>query len=93
MSQAWVYIMANRRHNVLYVGMTSNIQRRVLEHKKGVYPQAFTLRYRCRELLWYQDVGGVSDALAMEKRVKRWRRPWKEKLIFRNEPGQVGPEL
>jgi predicted GIY-YIG superfamily endonuclease len=39
MSQAWVYIMANRRHNVLYVGMTSNIQRRVLEHKKGVYPQ------------------------------------------------------
>jgi putative endonuclease len=39
--------------------------------------------------LWYQDVGGVSDALAMEKRVKRWRRPWKEKLISEMNPDRL----
>ncbi|MBP6390538.1 MAG: GIY-YIG nuclease family protein [Flavobacteriales bacterium] len=86
MHQSWVYIMTNKRHNVLYVGVTSDLEGRVLEHKKGVHPTAFTLRYQCHELVWFQEFDDIEEAIAQEKRIKRWRRAWKDELIIKLNP-------
>ena len=78
--------MTNKRHNVLYVGVTSDLETRVLEHKKGVHPEAFTARYRCHKLVWFQEFDDIEVAIAQEKRVKRWRRDWKNEAIAELNP-------
>ncbi len=78
--------MTNKRHNVLYVGVTSDIERRVLQHKKGEYPEAFTAKYRCHKLVWFEEFGNIEEAIAQEKRIKRWRRAWKEEMISKHDP-------
>jgi putative endonuclease len=87
MHQSWVYMMTNQHHNVLYVGVTSDIEQRVLQHKKHLYPDAFTAKYRCHKLVWFQEFGDIVEAIAQEKRLKRWRRAWKDELI-----GKLNPE-
>lgn len=86
MKQSWVYIMTNKRHNVLYVGVTSDLEARVLQHKTGHYPEGFTAQYRCHELVWFEEFGDIVDAIAQEKRVKRWRRAWKDEMITKLNP-------
>ena len=86
MKRSWVYIMANKRHNVLYVGVTSDIGKRVLQHKRGHYPRAFTKQYRCSELVWYLEFNDITEAIADEKRIKRWRRAWKDEMITKLNP-------
>lgn len=86
MKRSWVYIMANKRHNVLYVGVTSELVGRVLQHKNGHYPRAFTKQYRCSELVWYLEFNDITEAIADEKRIKRWRRTWKDEMITKLNP-------
>ncbi len=64
----------------LYVGVTNNLIRRVLEHKSGKI-KSFSQKYECKKLVYYEDGGGVYDALEREKQIKRWRRNKKESLI------------
>jgi putative endonuclease len=66
------YIMASRSHN-FYVGVTNNIERRVREHKDHVF-EGFTARYNIDRLVWYQIYGDIREAIAREKRIKRWSR-------------------
>ncbi|HMQ75143.1 MAG TPA: GIY-YIG nuclease family protein [Flavobacteriales bacterium] len=87
MRRSWVYMMTNQHHNVLYVGVTSNIEQRVLDHKGRRYPHAFTAQYNCHKLVWFEEFGEIVEAMAQEKRMKRWRRAWKEELI-----GTMNPE-
>jgi putative endonuclease len=82
----WVYILANKHNNVVYVGMTNDLQRRVLEHKTGNYSTAFTRRYNITKLVWYEQRIDLQDTLLHEKRLKRWRRPWKDALIAKMNP-------
>ncbi len=84
--RSWVYIMTNKRHNVLYVGVTSDLQQRVLQHKTGFFPDAFTLKYRCHELIWFEELENIKVANALEKRIKRWRRAWKDAMIAKMNP-------
>lgn len=86
MKQYWVYILANKYNNVVYVGMTNDLKRRVLEHKTGKYSTAFTRRYNITKLVWYEQRADLQDALLHEKRVKRWRRPWKDEMITKLNP-------
>lgn len=86
MGPYWVYILANKYNNVVYVGMTNDLPRRVLEHKTGKYSTAFTLRYNITKLVWHEERNDLQDTLLHEKRMKRWRRPWKDAMIAKMNP-------
>ena len=82
----FVYIMASRKNGTLYVGVTSDLLHRVFEHKDKAHPNSFTAKYNVNRLVWHQDFDDITDAIAHEKRVKKWRRIWKIEMIERDNP-------
>jgi putative endonuclease len=74
-----VYIVASRSRN-LYIGVTNNLRRRVLEHKCKSIP-GFTARYNCDRLVWFASFQYIDNAIAMEKKLKGWLRARKIALI------------
>ena len=80
-----VYILCSKRNGTLYVGVTNDLARRVHEHRTGAVP-GFTRRYDVTRLVWYEDYGEVTEAIAREKSLKRWKRAWKLALIERMNP-------
>jgi putative endonuclease len=81
----YVYILASDRNGTLYVGVTSDLSRRVWEHKEGLTP-GFTSKHGVVRLVWYEEYSDISDAITREKRLKRWRRAWKLRLIEAHNP-------
>ena len=81
----FVYILASRRHGTLYVGVTNDVVRRTAEHK-AKEARGFTKRYGVDRLVWWLEFGEVDEAIAFEKKLKRWRREWKINLIERENP-------
>jgi putative endonuclease len=79
-----VYIIASRSRN-LYVGVTNNLGRRLIEHRDGLAP-GFTKRYRIFRLVYYEVFGDIRAAIAREKEIKGWRREKKLWLINRDNP-------
>ena len=82
----WVYMMTNKRHTVLYIGVTNSIERRSGEHKTHFDPKSFTARYNAEKLVWYEVHSSVTAAIKREKQIKKWNRPWKERLINAMNP-------
>ncbi|WP_085997577.1 GIY-YIG nuclease family protein [Polymorphum gilvum] len=82
---AWVYIMASKPFQTLYVGVTSDLPRRIYEHREGLV-EGFTEKYSVKSLVWYEEYPGVRDAIEKEKQIKRWRRQWKFELIEKANP-------
>ena len=80
----WIYVLASRSRN-LYVGVTNNLQRRLIEHRQGLVP-GFTSRYKIFRLVHYEQFAHVRDAIAREKEIKGWRREKKLWLIGRDNP-------
>ena len=85
MKTYYVYILTNKRNGTLYVGMTNNLIRRILEHKKRVI-EGFTKKYRLDKLVYFEETEDVSDAIKWEKKLKKWNRAWKLELIEKNNP-------
>jgi len=83
--RAYVYLLANKPRGVLYVGVTSNLPLRVEQHKAGVVP-GFTARHGIKRLVWFSGFADIRDAIDHEKRLKKWRRAWKIKLIEDSNP-------
>ncbi len=81
----YVYIVSNYLRTVLYIGVTTNIVRRIGEHKRGE-GGVFTSRYKCFYLMYYEEFTDVRNAIAREKQLKRWHRTWKLILIKENNP-------
>jgi putative endonuclease len=81
----FVYMLASKLQGTLYVGVTNDLMRRVYEHREGLLP-GFTKKYGIKMLVWYSSYGDINDAIAQEKRIKRWRRDWKKNLIERDNP-------
>jgi putative endonuclease len=81
----WVYIMTNKHHTVLYIGMTDDLVRRVSEHCVGEIP-GFTTSYRCKRLVYYEHCTDVLAAITREKQLKRWSRSKKIALTARMNP-------
>lgn len=86
MKGGYVYIMANKHNTTLYTGVTSNLMKRVLQHKKGVFKDSFTDQYLCHKLVWFEFAPTIEGAIAQEKQIKHWRRAWKEELIAKENP-------
>ena len=89
-----VYIMANIKRGVMYVGVTSNLPNRATEHREGRI-EGFTSRYKLKRLVWFQGFDEANDAITFEKRLKRWKRQWKFDLIEGQNPewDDLYPEL
>jgi len=83
--QPAVYILASRRNGTVYVGVTSNLVKRIREHKNNL-AEGFTKRYKVHHLVWFELHGSMESALAREKRLKDWRRAWKLELIEKSNP-------
>jgi putative endonuclease len=84
----FVYLLASKPQGTLYVGVTNDLMRRVYEHKTGAV-SGFTKKYDVKTLVWFESYGDINDAVAQEKRLKRWRRDWKKNLIERDNPHWV----
>jgi len=80
-----VYIMASGRNGTLYLGVTSDLWKRVRQHKQGVF-DGFTKRYDCKRLVWFQTFERVTTALQREKTMKHWSRAWKRNVIEADNP-------
>jgi putative endonuclease len=83
--QPCVYMMASGYYGTLYVGVTSDLLARVMQHRLGAF-HGFTDRYAIKRLVWYELADTMEGAIATEKRIKRWHRGWKIELIERNNP-------
>ena len=83
---AWVYIMTNWSHSVLYVGFTTNLRTRVWEHCMKRNPNSFTARYSVNKLVYFQGFLSVSEAEDAEKYMKGKTRAWKRSLISKHNP-------
>ena len=84
--QYWVYIVSNQVRSVLYIGVTNDLYRRYNEHKSGCV-KGFTQKYRCCDLLYFEEYNNIDEAIAREKELKGWKRCKKENLI-----GTVNPQ-
>ena len=88
MCSYWVYFMANAMRTVLYIGVTNDLARRWWEHSNGTV-DGFTRRYRCHDLIYYEEFGQIEEAIAREKQLKGWTRAKKEALIDTINPKRL----
>jgi putative endonuclease len=82
----FVYIMTNRHHNVLYVGVTSNLINRVEQHQNKSFERSFSAQYNCNKLIYYEGFVDIGQAIAEEKRIKGGSRKKKIALIEKINP-------
>ena len=83
--QPAVYVLASQRNGTLYIGVTSNLRKRVWEHKHDAV-DGFTKRYRVHNLLYYELHEDLDFAIQREKQLKKWNRVWKPELIEEFNP-------
>ena len=83
--QPTVYILASQRNGTLYIGVTSDLIRRVHQHREGVVP-GFTQEHGVKRLVWFEQHSTMEHAILREKRIKKWNRAWKLDLIERRNP-------
>lgn len=85
MKAYYVYILASKRNGTLYVGVTSDLPRRIYEHKQKLI-DGFTKKYNITTLVYAEEFQNINDAIHREKCIKKWNRAWKLKLIEEHNP-------
>ena len=83
--QFYVYILCSKRNGTLYIGVTSDLVKRVFEHKNDLV-EGFTKKYKVHRLVWYEAHDSAESAISREKQIKKWKRMWKLKVIEQNNP-------
>ncbi len=83
--QLAVYILAGKRNGTLYISVTSNLVKRIWEHKNNMV-EGFTRRYHVHQLVWYELHETMESAIIREKQLKEWKRRWKLELIESGNP-------
>ncbi len=83
--QFFVYILAGKPNGTLYVGVTSDLVKRAWEHRQG-FVEGFTKKYGVKRLVYYEVHDNAENAITREKRIKKWRRAWKIRLIEEFNP-------
>lgn len=81
----YVYMLASARYGTLYLGVTSNLIKRVWEHREGVV-EGFTKEYGVKQLVWFETHTDAVAAITREKQLKKWNRAWKIRLIQQENP-------
>jgi len=85
MKSCYVYILASKRNGTLYIGVTSDLIKRIYEHKNSLI-DGFTKKYNVHLLVYYEQFLDTYSAIYREKQLKHWRRKWKLQLIEKNNP-------
>ena len=88
MKQPCVYMLASKKGGVLYIGVTSNLVKRICEHKNNSV-KGFTQKYNVHNLVWFELHETMDSAISREKKLKRWMRDWKITLIEKGNPEWV----
>jgi putative endonuclease len=83
--QFWIYILASGSGNAMYIGVTNNLENRILEHRTGRGSE-FAKKYRVTRLVYAEEYDNPSDAIAREKQLKGWRRERKNELVRSMNP-------
>ncbi|MGB2833876.1 MAG: GIY-YIG nuclease family protein [Methylotenera sp.] len=83
--QPCVYILASQRNGTLYIGVTSNLIKRVWEHQSDLV-EGFTKQHQVHTLVWYEVHENIESAIIREKQLKEWKRQWKVDLIEKSNP-------
>ena len=83
--QYYVYILASNKNGTLYIGVTSNLVKRIYEHKNEL-AEGFTKQYSVHNLVYFEITDSVESAIAREKQLKKWNRAWKIRLIEKTNP-------
>lgn len=83
--KSFIYILTNKSHTTLYIGITNNLIRRVYEHKQKVQ-EGFSKKYKVDKLVYYEQFTDIAYAIEIEKQLKKWNRSWKEHLIKQLNP-------
>jgi putative endonuclease len=81
----YVYLLTNNNNNVMYVGVTNNLIRRIHEHKNKLL-SGFTQRYNVNKLVYYEETNSIQIAIQREKEIKKWRREKKNNLVNAENP-------
>ena len=85
MKQPIVYILASKRNGTLYIGMTSDLIKRIWEHKNKLV-EGFTKKYHVHQLVYFEQHQDMLSAITREKQLKKWNRAWKIALIEKDNP-------
>ena len=85
MKEYYVYILASKKNGTLYIGVTSHLQKRLYEHKHDLV-KGFSKKYKVHKLVYFENTNNINEALLREKRMKKWKREWKIKLIEKDNP-------
>lgn len=81
----YVYILASKRNGTLYIGVTSNLVKRIWEHKNS-FVKGFAIKYGYHILVYFETIENSETAIYREKQLKKWKREWKIELIEKNNP-------
>ncbi len=85
MATYYIYFMTSTKNTTLYIGVTNDLKRRIMEHQQG-RNKGFTKKYNLDKLVYYEEFPAITLAITREKRLKGWRRDWKNKLISSSNP-------
>ena len=85
MKEFYVYIICSKRTGTLYIGVTSNLIKRIYEHKNGL-AEGFSKTYEVHRLVWYERHETAESAIVREKQIKKWNREWKLRLVDEFNP-------
>jgi putative endonuclease len=83
--QYYVYMLASKRNGTLYIGVTSDLVKRVYEHKNNLI-EGFTKKYNVHTLVYYESTDDINSAITREKQLKKWKRGWKIELVEKKNP-------
>ncbi|WP_445956036.1 GIY-YIG nuclease family protein [Yeosuana sp.] len=81
-----VYIITNKPNDVLYIGFTKGLKKRIYQHKNKVHPSTFSARYNLDKLIYFEYFETENEAKSREKQIKKWNREWKIELIEKENP-------
>lgn len=85
MKKGYVYILANKSRTRLYIGVTNDLQKRIEQHRQGEGSK-YTAKFKIYELVYFENISGMTHAINREKQLKRWHKQWKWNLIRSNNP-------
>jgi putative endonuclease len=85
MNKGYVYFLTNYRRTTIYIGVTSNLNKRIWDHKQGK-GSLFTRKYKCNILVYAEEYDSISDAITIEKQLKNWHSQWKWNLVKQYNP-------
>jgi len=85
MKSSYVYVLTNKYRTTFYIGVSSDLQKRLIQHKEKVVSK-FTSKYNLTDLVYVEVFSDIKQAIALEKQLKNWRKDWKLSLIKRKNP-------